>query len=125
MHPFIDANVIVNAFTENKERKQCRAVISGAFVTDCLCLVEAYNFIAKISKSMEHASESVKSLFSGPGTIVQLDKNLLYLGLKAARDSRFNIFDSIHYAAALLNNCSEIVSYDRDFDNLPIKRTEP
>ena len=124
MPPFIDANVIVSAFTDSENRKLCQSAIAKTFVTDSLCMVEAYNFIAKISKSKEHASESIKSLY-GRGIIVQLDKNLLFSGLKMAGSSRLNIFDSIHYAAALLNECSEFISYDKDFDNLQIKRTRP
>ena len=36
-----------------------------------------------------------------------------------------NIFDLINYVTALINNCSEFVSYDKHFDNLEIKRVEP
>ena len=54
----------------------------------------------------------------------QLDKNLLFEAFK--RDEKYNLdtFDLINYTTALLNNCSEIVSYDRDFDGLEIKRVE-
>ena len=33
--------------------------------------------------------------------------------------------DLIHYTSAVLNNCSEIVSFDKDFINLDLKRVEP
>lgn len=124
MKPFVDATVIVLAFTENTVKDNCRALLQGEFVTNTLCLVEAQKAIAKISNDRIYASVSIKSLFKGRGTIVPLDRNLLFRSLKLV-SSGLDAFDSVHYATALLNGCSELVSYDADFGNLEIRRTKP
>ncbi len=124
MKPFVDATVIVLAFTENTAKNKCRALLQGEFVTNALCLVEAQKAIAKISNDRVYASFSIKSMFKGRGVIVPLDKNLLFRSLKLV-SSGLDAFDSVHYAAALLNDCSELISYDADFGNLGIIHTTP
>jgi len=122
---FLDANVIIKAFTDNEDKEQCRKLFHEDFVTDSLCLVEAQDSISMISKNKAYASKCVKSLFKSNVIIAELDRNLLFEALKRLEEYDLNIFDMIHYTAALLNNCSEIVSYDKDFDGLEIKRIEP
>lgn len=125
MTAFVDANVIVKAFTQNKDREKCRNVLYEDFVTDSLCLVEAQHAIRAISGDRIHASDSIKSVFRAGCLIIELDRNLLFESFKRTEKYSLNVFDLIHYVAAVLNNCSEFVSYDRDFDNLEIRRVEP
>ena len=125
MTKFIDANIIVKAFTDNKDKEKCRGVLQEEFVTNALCLVEAQNAITKISGNSSYGANCVKSLFKGCGAIVPLDKNLLFEAFKRVERHNLNIFGLIHYATALINECAEIISYDKDFDNLQIRRTEP
>ena len=125
MTRFIDANVIIKAFTENKDKERCRSVLYGDFITNALCLVEAQHAIASVSHDKVYASDCIKSLFKSSGIIFQLNKNLLFESFKRIGKYDLNIFDLIHYVTALLNNCSEFVSYDKDFDGLEIKRVEP
>ena len=122
---FIDANVITNAFFNNPDKEKCREILKEEFITNTLCLVEAQQVLSAIKKDKIYAADCIRSLFKKNVTIVQLDKNLLFEGIKKAEKYNLDAFDSIHYATAMLNNCSEIVSYDRDFDELEIKRTEP
>ena len=125
MTAFIDANIIVKAFTRNKDREKCRDVLYEDFVTDALCLVEAQHAIYAISGDRIHASDSVKSLLRTGCLIVDLDRNLLFESFKRTGKYNLNTFDLIHYVAAMFNNCSELVSYDKDFDNLEVRREEP
>ena len=125
MMPFVDSTVLIKSFTENPDKHKCREVVNEKFLTNALCLVEAHYFISLISKSKTHATMSIKSLFKGDCVVVDLDKNLLFESLKRIEKYELDIFDLIHYTTALLNNCSEITSYDRDFDGLEIKRVEP
>jgi predicted nucleic acid-binding protein len=125
MTPFIDANVVTKAFTDNTAKGKCAEMLHKDFVTNTLCLVESQRAIAKISKDGIYASLCIKSLFKRGGLIVPLDKNLLLSSLKLAARTNLNAFDSVHYATALLKACSEFISYDKEFDNLSIKRTEP
>ncbi|MBI2107605.1 PIN domain-containing protein [Candidatus Woesearchaeota archaeon] len=125
MTQFIDANVIIKAFTDNNDKEKCRMALCEEFVTNTLCLVEAQHGISTIKNNATYASNCIKSLFKGKGTIVQLDKNLLFESYRRIERYDLNIFDLINYVTALINNCSEFVSYDNHFNNLEIKRTEP
>ena len=125
MRLFVDSAVLIKAFTENPDKHKCRAIVHEKFVTNTLCLVEAYHFISLISKSKTHATMSIKSLFKGDCVVVDLDKKLLFEAFKRAEKYKLDAFDLINYVSALLSNCTEFVSYDKDFDELEIKRTEP
>lgn len=125
MSLFIDSNVIIKAFVDNKDNEECRKVLYEDFITNALCLVEAQHAISTIKNDKVYASDCIRSLFKSDGIIVQLDKNLLFESFKRIEEYNLNIFDLINYTTALINNCSEIVSYDKDFDNLEIKRVEP
>ena len=122
---FLDANVIINAFTVNKDANACMKLIRQPFFTDALCLAEAHQSISRISKSKDFATGCIKALYILEGKILSLDSNLLFECLKRAERYNLSMFDLIHYVAALLNGCNEFVSYDHDFNNLEIPRTEP
>lgn len=125
MTKFIDANVIIKAFTENEDKERCRSILFEDFVTNTLCLIEAQHSISIIKKDKIYASNCIKSLFKSSASIVNLDKNLLFESIKRTEKYNLNIFDLINYVTSLLHNCIEFVSYDKHFDNLEIKRVEP
>lgn len=125
MTSFIDANVIVKSFTDNNDKEKCRSILQEEFITNALCLVEAQDAITKISGDSVYGANCVKSLFKGRGTIVPLDRNILFEAFRRIERYRLNIFDLIHYLTALNNDCARIISYDKDFDNLEIRREEP
>ncbi len=125
MNSFVDANVIIKAFIINDDREKCKGIIKEDFVTDTLCLIEAQDSITLITKDKIYASECIKSIFKSSAQIVEIDKNILFEAFKRIEKYNLNIFDLVHYVAALKNECTEFVSYDRDFDRLEIKRTEP
>ncbi len=125
MMPFVDSAVLIKAFTENPDKHKCREIVHEKFVTNTLCLVEAHHFISLISKNKTHAAMSIKSLFKSDCVVVDLDKNLLFESFKRTEKYKLDTFDLINYVTALLDNCDEFISYDKDFDDLEIKRTEP
>ena len=125
MKPFVDANIIIKAFTENNDKEKYKKVMFEDFITNSLCLVEAVDVISIIKNNKIYAVNCIKSLFKRNITIVELDKNLLFESFKRIDKYNLNIFDLINYVTALINNCQEFVSYDKDFDNLEIKRVEP
>ena len=125
MTSFLDSTVLIKAFTENPDKHECRAIVHEKFVTNALCLVEAHHFISLISKSKSHAGMSIKSLFKSDCLVVDLDKNLLFEAFKRGEKYNLDTFDLINYVTALLNNCEEFITYDKDFDDLEIKRVEP
>ena len=125
MTQFIDANVIIKAFTNNKDKEKCRTALYEEFITNTLCLVEAQHGISTIKNNKTYASNCIKSLFKSNGIIMHLDKNLLFESFKRIEKYDLNLFDLINYVTALINSCSEFVSYDKHFNNLEIKRVEP
>ena len=125
MKPFLDATIIIKAFTENEDKEDCRKILYEEFVTNTLCLIEAQHGISVIKNDKIFASECIKSIFKRNVSIVPIDKNLLFESFKRIDKYSLNIFDLINYVAALINNCQEFVSYDRHFDGLEIKRVEP
>jgi len=125
MSKFLDANVIVKAFTDNEDKEKCRSILFEDFVTTTLCLVEAQHAISIVKNNKKYGTDCIKSLFKSNGDIVQLDKDLLFESFKRIEKYDLNIFDLINYVTALINNCTEFVSYDRHFNGLEIERTEP
>lgn len=125
MTQFIDANVIIKAFTDNEDKDKCRTALSQYFITNTLCLVEAQHSISIIKNDKAYASSCIKSLFKSDAIIVNLDKNLLFESFRRIPKYNLNIFDLINYVTALTQNCTEFVSYDQHFDNLEIKKIEP
>ena len=125
MTNFVDANVIIKAFTDNEDKDKCRKILSEDFVTNTLCLIEAQHSISKIKDNKVYASSCIKSLFKSHGVIADLNKELLFESFKRIDKYNLNVFDLINYVTALLRNCSKFLSYDKDFDNLEIKRVEP
>ena len=125
MTQFVDANVIIKAFTENGDKESCRKILSHDFVTNTLCLVEAQHSISIIKNDKTYASNCIKSIFKSDASVVSLDNNLLFESFRRIAKYNLNIFDLINYVTALTHNCSEFVSYDKHFDNLEIKRIEP
>ena len=125
MTSFVDANVIIKAFTKNIDQEKCRNVLNGAFITNTLCMVEAQQAISVITKDKMLAADCVKSLLRSGGKIVPLDVNLIYESYKRTGRYDLNAFDMIHFATAVLHNCDSMFSYDNDFDGLEIKRVEP
>ena len=93
-------------------------------MTDALSLVEAF-YVLEDQTTREEAQRCIKGLFKSNITIVDLDLNLLFEAVKNMHRHALNIFDSVHYTCALLNDCDSIVTMDRDFDGLQLAREEP
>lgn len=123
---FIDANVLAFAFYDNKNKERSREVIKEGGITDSICLIETFNIIEYETKQREIATDSIKSLMKVNLEIFEVNKNIIFEALKRSNKyKRLKFIDLVHYVIALINNSQEIISYDKDFDNLEIKRTEP
>ena len=127
-YKFIDSNVIVYAFTSNRLKPDCeKAIMQENLVTNILVLLESYAKIATINKSREYAKRVVRTLLNLENLkVFDLDRNLFFEAIKRNEKLDLKISDLIHYTTALLNNCGEIISYDKKhFENLDIRRIEP
>ncbi len=125
MAAFVDANVIAKAFVVNPDQEPCLSILHKEFITDMVCLLEAKNVISRISGSREYAADSIRSVLKSNCIVIPVDSIIFASCLKSYAHNALDAFDSMHYTIALLNGCSEIISYDKDFDDLAIKRTQP
>jgi len=122
---FIDSTIVTLAFTLNEKSEKCRDIIRNGGIINSLVLVESFSNIERITKSRRLAIGSIKSIL-GCLEVAAVDQNILFESLRRAeRYNKLKIFDLIHYTTALLSGCSSIVSYDKDFEGLEIKREEP
>ena len=121
---FIDAMIITLAFTRNDKSEECRNAIRKGGIVNALVLAEAHYNIENITKNKILAKKSIKSIL-GRLDVVAVDQNLLFESLRRAEKYNLKIFDLIHYTTALLKGCSSVLSYDKHFNNLEIKREEP
>ena len=123
---FIDANILAYAFYDNENREKCIKIVKGGGIVDSLCLIEAFNIIELQTKNRKIAVESIMSLMKINLEIVDINVNVVFEALKKSeRYSKLKFLDLIHYVIALNCECREIISYDKDFNNLEIKKIEP
>jgi predicted nucleic acid-binding protein len=122
---YIDSNIIAYAFYNNPFQEKCQHCILAGGMTSSLALIEAFNII-EMQSSKEYAIKVIKSILKSPISIIPIDVNVIFEALK--RREKYNalkFLDLIHYTIALLQNCESIVTYDKDFDELDMKREEP
>lgn len=121
---YIDSNILAYAFYDNEYTTKCQQAINDGGLTNTLNLIEAF-FIIEKETTRERAAISIKGLLKSNIEIIDVDINLIFESLKKANESRLSVFDLVHYATASSHNCTSILSYDDDFDNLNIPREEP
>src|SRR3989338_551447 len=124
MHLFVDANVIIKAFTDNPEKGKCGKVLLHPFITNTLCLAEAAVSLSNILGKKD-ASQCIKSVLRSDAKIIAIDEIIFFEALKRIDKYPLSMFDLIHYTTAMLHQCSVFVSYDKDFDRLELPRREP
>ena len=122
---FLDSNILAYAFYENPYMAKCQNAINEGGITDAFALTEAFFIIEKETGRRDVAIKSIKGLLKSQISITEVNASIVFEALKIASQTKLSIFDAIHYAAALSNGCSIILSYDKDFEYLKIKRSEP
>ena len=126
MNKFVDSNVIIFAFTNSSQKQECRSILNEEnLVTNTLVLLESYAKITTINSEI-YARAAVRNILSLANIkVMDFTNNLFFESIKRSQKHKLKISDLVHFTTALLHNCSEIVSYDRNFDGLDIKRAEP
>ena len=122
---FLDTNVLAYAFYSNENTKRCQGAITEGGLTDTFSLIEAFHIIEKETGRRELAQRAIRGLLKSNVEVVGVDVNIVFESLKKAGSLKLSIFDTVHYACALANNCDSILSYDKDFDKLDLEREEP
>jgi len=123
MNRFVDSNVIIYAFTNSNQKQECRNILTQEnLIINTLVLLESY---AKISTINSEVYARVVARNIANIRVVDFTNNLFFESIKRSQKYKLKISDLVHYATALLHNCSEIISYDAHFDGLDVKRVEP
>jgi predicted nucleic acid-binding protein len=122
---FIDSNVSAYAFYNNPFKEKSREVINEGGVINTINLVEAFNIIEH-ETDREFGQRAIRGLFKANLHIVDVDINLIFDSLKkSSKYDKLKFIDLVHYITALSHGCKGIVSYDKDFEGLEIKRETP
>jgi predicted nucleic acid-binding protein len=125
MKIFIDTSIIIHAFTNSERAVTCRKLLQDGGTINGLILIESFECIKRITKDTDYALQVIRSLHKSNLEIVNITNGFIFDALKRSDKYDLKVFDLIHYVTALLSGCSTIASYDKDFDNLEIKRIEP
>ncbi|MBS3105280.1 PIN domain-containing protein [Candidatus Woesearchaeota archaeon] len=126
MNRFVDSNVIIYAFTNSNQKQECRNILTQEnLIINTLVLLESYAKISTINSEV-YARVVARNILSLANIrVVDFTNNLFFESIKRSQKYKLKISDLVHYATALLHNCSEIISYDAHFDGLDVKRVEP
>ena len=131
MKNYLDSNVIAYAFYINPHQEACqrtietcqRTIETGGVIST-LTLMEAFHALER-EGGREVAQDCIRKLFKGNFQIIGIDVNVFFEALKRTPHTKLNMADMVHYTCAFLTNCSSILTYDKDFNNLDIPRKEP
>ena len=126
MNRFVDSNVIIYAFTNSNQKQECRNILTQEnLIINTLVLLESYAKTSTINSEV-YARVVARNILSLANIrVVDFTNNLFFESIKRSQKYKLKISDLVHYATALLHNCSEIISYDAHFDGLDVKRVEP
>lgn len=122
---FIDTNILVDAFHNNENQMKCQKIIYEGGTINTVNLIETFNVLENIT-NRDVAQEAIEVLFKSDLDIIDVDINLIFESMKRSNKyKKLKFIDLVHYITALMNECQEFMSYDKDFDNLEIQRTIP
>lgn len=122
---YIDSNILAYAFYDNEHQQACQQAIRDGGITNTINLIEAFHII-EWQTSRDIATRAIKGLLKSNISIIDADINLLFEAVKKAEKyKKLKILDLLHYVTAKNQGCDVILSYDKDFSDLEIKREEP
>lgn len=122
MRSYIDANVIVEAYTRAPNSGVCRERLNGGMLaTSSIAVVEAWNALISITGA-DTANKSVIDFLRRDVEIIPPDSSLIHDAVKNQKRFNLGAFDAIHLTAAQKSGCIEILTFDKDLLGI---RTEP
>jgi len=120
----IDSNILVLASYANEQQDACQNVICEGGTISTLALAETFTVLERVvSRSV--AQDAVAAYLRSNVTILDVKVSHVFDAIKRAKKTGLKFFDLIHYTTAITAGCTEIVSYDKDFDGLELPRIEP
>jgi predicted nucleic acid-binding protein len=135
---YLDTNVIIYAIENHlKYGKKCKKILeeieSGKLKVGCsvVVLVEIINVLKKLNKELEKKKENTLDIKKNIDAILSLPITWFDLGIiliRRASEYNFNIngVDYIHISTMELNNITEIITADEDFEKVHlVRRLDP
>ena len=111
MTKFIDANIFIERWSNEKARELINSLDRDKHCTSILVLAEVFHKLRK--KKVESAYEYIRGIM-GSIDVHEITQNDFFSAIKNPLD--ININDKIHIEVMKRNNIDTIISYDRDFD---------
>ncbi len=122
MRSYIDANVIVEAYSRAPDSGVCRERLDrGMLATSSIAVIEAWNALINITGAPT-ANKSIIDFLRRDVEIASPNSSLIHDAIR--NQQRFNLgaFDAVHLTAAQKSGCIEILTFDKDLLNI---KTEP
>lgn len=121
MAKFIDANVFIERWGNQKARHLIDNLDPESHCTSVLVLAEVYHKLQK--RGVKNSFEYIRTIM-GTIKVHELTQNDLFNAMKSPLDISIN--DKIHTEVMRRNNITAIISFDRDFDkDKTLTREEP
>lgn len=128
----IDSSVFLELFLGQEKARECGYFLEEARSGKIKCFVSDFNVdsillaIERETKNPEMMERFLLSLAAYSGLSVYFHTlEDRFKALEIAKLYNLDFEDSMTFQAAVSAGCTKIVSFDRHFDNLPVKRIEP
>ncbi|MGD0995388.1 MAG: type II toxin-antitoxin system VapC family toxin [Candidatus Bathyarchaeia archaeon] len=132
---YIDVNIFVYWLTDDPKFgeiahqwiKNIEGSPRGEYVTSSLCIYETLVIVAGLTgknlKDKVFIEEAIKAITGIKGLIIEpLNLEDFVRAVDIMNDYKLDYEDSIHLAVAIRTGAQEIISNDKDFKTVPIKR---
>jgi len=130
---FIDSNIFISFFEKRDEvisrklEKLFSDIVKGKLVayTSNPVIAEIIWVLDRIyGWKREEICDNIEFILSTPNIKIK-DKVLLSDSISMFRENNIDFTDCFNYSLMNVEKIEEIVTFDKDFDKLNIKRTEP
>jgi len=110
---FLDTNVVVYAFTEDRRSSAAQALLARSFTISVQTLNEIVNVaLRKLKRSWREIDDACAQIIAAASSIEQLDLACHRRAMTLARQHKLAIFDAQIVASALQANCDTLYSED-------------
>ncbi len=128
----IDSNIFLELVFEQDRSIECKAFLQKVKSGEINSAISDFNIDSILLAIYRQTKNALlmETFLTSVLRFTGLDVYFLSMedrleGIKHIKTHSLDFEDALTLQAALASSCSAIVSFDRDFDNLPVKRVEP
>ncbi len=118
---FIDTNVLIYLYSQEKEKQQIVLSIFESEHTFCISthvMMEFCNVLIKKLKYPRNAVDIALEDFKENFEILVVDFQMIKHALRIQEQYQYSFFDSLVLATAIVSNCTRVYSEDMQHDQL-------